>query len=367
MDRTILSRNKVGSNNTLQQKHVVEGVDNRLSSPDNVYSNILLSNDETNKAQIAQFNVTRSESYLPKANDYYMAVARFEIPNNNIPLFIFKEQTYGICMVNGAASSTVYCTLNPAPGNLNRAIYNVQTFLDTVNIAIETACTAVGIADIPRVYLELPSQLQKIRFSSNANWLGSGTTPVWQLWMNWELFYFFQTMQVYFTGSYIGQLLAPPPPPGNNLYDAKGYKIVVKDNYNGNYVAGTSYTMSQETPLLALYISILNLIVATSSLPINGELISVRQGSTSATFNTIADFAPGQVANYSDNFTPYIYNPAFYRLIDLNSASPLNKLDFTIYYSDADNNISPLYLLPSQKLTVKLVFVKKALYNNEYS
>lgn len=352
--KSMIDRDPRGTKQNIRDRNVVNGTDVRLQSPDNVYVDVQLTNESADNIMIAQYSTTRSNPILEKANDYYLAIARFEIPNNDIPLFLFKDNTYSLTMVNGGVSSKVFLEYTAAPGNLSRSIYTVQEFIDSLNRAITTSCGNVGIAEIPRVYLNRSNQLQGIKFSDNANWLGAGTTPVWQIWMNWELFYFFQTMQVYFSGAFN---------PANGL----SYRILVKDNYDGNYVAGIGYNMTQETPLLSLYISVLNIIIATTSLPVSAELVAIKKGDTSSTFNTVADFAPGQLANFSDNFTPYIYNPQFYRLVDLLSNSQLNKLDFQIYYTDADGNVSPLYLLPTQKMTIKFIFVKKSLYNNEYS
>lgn len=353
-DQSMVARDQKGSNLSIQDRHVVDGVDVRLTSPDNIYVDVQLTNPSSHSTMIAQYSTTRSNAIVDKANDYYLTIARFEIPNNDIPLFIFKDNTYAVTMVNGGVSSKVYLQYVTPPGNLPGAIYAVQTFLDSLNDAITTSCANVGILDVPKVYFSRTTQLQGIKFSDNANWLGGTTVGTWQMWMNWELFYFFQTMQVYFLGNF-------------DPVDGRAYRILVKNNYDGNYTLGTGYNMTQETPLLSLYISILNLIIATTSLPVNAELISLKKGDTSSTFNTIADFAPGQVADFSDNFTPYIYNPAFYRLTDLVSGAPLNKLDFQVYYSDADGNVSPLYLLPSQKMTIKFAFIKKSLFNNSYN
>lgn len=352
----LVDRDPTGTQINIQDRHVINGVDKRLQNPDNVYFDVQLSNNDKNNAMIAQYSTTRSNPIIPKSNDYYLAIAKFQIPNNNIPLFVFKDNTYYVTMVNGAVESKVALVYTAPPGNIPKTIYTIQEFLDTFNTAISTACANVGIPvpDEPKVVLNRTTQLQYISFSDNANWLGGGVTPTWQMWMNWELFYFFETIQVYYAGQY-------------DPVDGKAYRILVKNNYDGNYVPGLEYKMSQETPLLSLYISILNVIVATTTLPVSAELIAIRSGDTSSTFNTISDFTPGQLANYSDNFTPYVYNPQFYRLVDLLSNTGLNKLDFQIYYSDADGNVFPLYLLPSQKLTIKFIFVKKSLYNNEYN
>lgn len=379
----LISRNLVGGNLTIQDRHVVNGNDMRLVSPDNVYVDIQISN-YTNDPQPIQYHTTRNSDIIPKASDYYLTVARFSIPASSIPLFRFKENYYSVTVVNkdnapGLTESRVYLTYPVlSPGNDSRQIFRVQEFLDSVNTAIRQACINVGLVVddvIPKAFLDLDTQLQKIRFNDNSKWVG--TNPLnanqdYQLWMNWPLFYYFTTMQVFYSGN-----LNPP--------DGKGYKIIVKNNYNGNYIPlpdpNNGYFMSQETPLLPLYISLQNIIVATTAIPVSAELIAIKQNpliaastgtgagdsSSSATFNTITDFIPGQLADFSDNFTPYIYTPTEYRLIDLLSNAPINKLDIQVFYTDVDGNINPLDVLPGTKVNIKLGFLKKALFNNEYN
>lgn len=383
--RGLISRNLVGGNLNIQDRHVVNGNDIRLASPDNVYVDIQVSN-YTNDPQPIQYHTTRNSDIVPKASDYYLTVARFSIPASSIPLFRFKENYYSVTVVNklnaGLKESRVFLTYPVvSPGNDSRQIFRVQEFLDSVNNAIIQGCIDVGFGsenDIPRVFLDLDTQLQKIRFADNNNWVGIDDNQNFQLWMNWQLFYYFTTMQVYYSGK-----LNPP--------DGKAYKIIVKNNYNGNYIPNPippefpdplkGYFMSQETPLLPLYISLQNIIVATTAIPVSAELIAVKQNpliaavtgtgagdsSSSATFNTITDFIPGQLADFSDNFTPYIYTPTEYRLIDLLSNAPINKLDVQVFYTDVDGNINPLDVLPGTKVNIKLAFLKKALFNNEYN
>lgn len=339
-------------------------MDPRLSTPDNVYFDASIVNNDPNNAIVATYATTRNTPIVDKCSDYYLAVARFNIPNDSIPLFVFQDNTYEVTMVNGAASSSrfvQYVPYSTLPGE--KGVYTVQHFLNMVNTCIALCCADVGIADVPVVYLDWSSQLQSIRFSSNANWRSTiPVLPVWQLWMNWRLYYYFQGITTYDLG----------------VFGGKAFMIVVQDCNNGNvkeYPAGSGtlvYNMSQECPLLPNYISIHSIIVATTTVPISAEQISFTPQSQpfglgdSNTFNIITDFTPGEAATYSENFTPYVYNPAFYRLVDLLSNESLKKFDFQIYYSDTYQNVRPLYLLPGQRITVKFIFVKKGLYSNDY-
>ena len=330
---------------------------------DNIYVDIPIVNNNDNKWVVANYNSTRSQPYLSNASEYYLAVARFDIPNNNIPLFTFLDNYNSITMVNGAAQSQRYVQYISS-STLNKGVYTIQAFLDMINTTINLCCADVGIPanEAPLVWLNQDRRVQVFSFSDNANWLG-GQSATWQLWMNWNIFYFFQSLQVYANGEF------NPP-------DGKSYLVLVKDNYNGNYSAGPisatalNYNMTQESSLLQLYVTIKSIILATTSIPVNPENISYNGNASTAsgvsisnsqTFNIIADFIPGQSAFYSDNFTPYVYRPPFYRLIDLVSNQPLNKLDFQIYYTDDVGQIYPLMLNPKQSVTIKLIFIKKSL------
>ena len=333
--------------------------DPRLDSPDNIYLEARIVN-ERNIPTPLTYSTTRNTDIISKASDYYLAVGRFSIPNDTVPLFIFQDLTYSITMVNGAAESRRFLQYVPnGIDTIPRGIYQVQIFLDMINDAITLACGDVGIigADIPYVYLDLNSQLQVFGFSNNANWLG--TSPTYQLWLNWRIYEFFTTLPIIWSGSISGIAGA-----------GKDMRIIVKNNGNGNTGVITNipayYRMSQETALLNKYLSSYSIIIGTNTLPIQAKLLSIQNSSTSASISALADFIPSHDGSYSDNFTPYAYNPAFYKLIDFNTNGAINKVDFQVFYSDRDGNLYPITLLPGQRALIELVFVKKSLYNNMY-
>jgi hypothetical protein len=339
---------------------VVGKVDPRLNNPDNVYLDASITNNHSNITIPASYSTTRNVNIIDSTSDYYLSVARFVIPNDNIPLFVFRDDTYLITISNGGVESSRYVAYIPSSSDPDeRFIYTIQSFLNMVNATIALCCADVGIAEIPVAYLDKNTNLQGIRFSNNANWLGS-TAAVWQMWFNWPLFYFFKTMEHYYAFN----------------FDLKSYLIVVQNQNNGNVrvVSGvTYYFMEQETDLLSLYVTVHSIIVATTGVPVEAELISFRTHGANAgegsseTFNIITDFVPGESANYSENFTPYVYIPNFYRLVNLKKGGGLNKFDFQIFYSDIYQNVYPINLLPYQRITVKFAFVKKSLYSNAWS
>lgn len=287
-----------------------------------MFINIDIVNNSADELMPARYNKTYAQSIIAGIGAHSIAVSKFTIPNNNIPLFIFKN-TYVVTVVNGTASSSQSVQFNhPCSAN---AVYTIQSFLDMINTTIGACCNAVGISthNIPYVWLDKTSQLQKIHFSNNIAWLG--TEPQLQLWFNWDLFYFFQSMQVYFSGQYTDN----------------AYRILVKNNHN-NYTntPNGGYEMSQETQLLSLYRSVTSIIITSDSLCPGNNIINT--------------YYPALSSNYSDNFMPYNYNPTSYQSFELMNDGSLNQIDLQIYYTDNANNVSPLYLLPGQVAKIEL-------------
>lgn len=344
-------------------------MDKRLDMSDNIYLDTLITNSYNDKSIQARYSSTRTSPIVEKPTDYYMSIVRFDIPNQSIPLFIFKDDFFKVTMVNNVGTTAIstrsvsFISTSTDPNN--RGVYAVQYFLNMINATIAQCAVDVGIVDAPVVFLQQPTQYQGIRFSNNIRWLGAGTSPDWQLWFNQPLFYFFRTMATYFVPQDLGELT---------------HRIIVQDNNNGNFTeypsgSGTNvYEMTQETNLLVNYITISKIIVTTSSMPLKSENISIGRSTIpsvtalgdSNSLPIITDFVPGQFGEYSENFTSYIYNPSFYRLIDINFNTPLYRFDYQVSYVDVYGNIEPLYIEPGSSMSMKFGFFKKSLYNNEY-
>lgn len=330
--------------------------DPRKLNADNVYYQATVTNNNQNKTIPIQFEETKSSPLIDIANNYYISVLRLEIPNNDVPLFYFIDNAYSITMVNGAAESKQIMNYISDARISNNGIYTVQQYINSINAAIIAGCAAVGIvgADIPYVYINQKDRLT-VHFSDSANWLGNADTPVFQLWFNWNLYEYFQTLKIYFNGTF-------------NALSGKDYRIFVQNNQNGNYVAGTGYEMSQEAEMLELFIDTFQVLIISNTIPVNREgFNALDQSGNNVQFGVVTDFLPKISSSYPDNFTPFFYTADQPRLIDLIGSLPINKIDFAAYYVDRKRVIRPLNLLPGQSMNIKFGFFNKALYNNKYN
>lgn len=329
---------------------------------DNVYYLVSVNNPEVTsqnpngRALELRYSVTKNTSIIEKANDYYLAVDQVELPNNDIPLIVFKENYWYVTMQNGGVTDSQPINYIPSqPGNMG--IYSIQNFLNMINNAILTASINVGIPAPNIPYIIKSNQRLIIVFPGDDvdtnNWLSSipANPANWNLYMNWNLYYFFQSIQVYF----------------NNTFSlGLDYRIVVADNRNGNFTSGVGYRMSQEEDLLFLLRDVQQIFITTSSLPINLQYINTNntQGSDIG-LGVVLNLSPLFNSDFGGNFVPYTYQQDYPKLIDLEGYGPINKLDFQVYWVDSSRNIYPIFILPGQSCYIKFAFYRKSLFNQK--
>jgi hypothetical protein len=338
-------------------------MDKRLVTCDHNYLNISVRNTKTNEDILAKYQETRSTVIIENPNEHYLAVVRFEIPLNLVPIFNLKyiandpanPLIYSVTLKNGVNELQVFLLNNQSNGNVG--IYTIQSFIDIVNIAINTGATALGM-DIPLVSFDPKSQLCTIYFTNNANWLGDANTAVWQLWFNKPLFDKFAQFYVQI-------------PFGYNGPNGKFAKYYVQDNFNGNYItvgANPGYYMTQEFPFVSQWDEVASIVIVSTKIPVNKEDISLRgDNGNNILISAISDFIPIRYGSLSRERYTIEYTPESFILLDMNSNMPLRTFDFQVYYVDLDGILYPLYLAPYSRMSLKLGFFKKSLFSNAWT
>ncbi len=138
------------------------------------------------------------------------------------------------------------------------------------------------------------------------------------------------------------------------------------------------YIILEDYTTISLWFDLRRILIFSNTLPITPEVLpgSNNQRTTSTVAITspsnsnvvnyypiITDFAVG-LENANQLQEVLVYNPsAQYRLVDMTSDSPLNKIDLQFFWEDRYNNIIPVPLSTYQQASVKLLFTKKSIYN----
>lgn len=326
----------------------------------------------------AEFQEVRQQPIIQNPSEYQVAVSRVEIPTSFLPLFFFQDGQYKVTLTYVATGQNYQqIVVNTQPlSTSDKAIYSVQGFLDDINTAFELAYTALvtdhpGTVDFYPVMIfnpatQLFSLLVDPKYATGYPY--PNTTDNVQIWMNRQLYVKFGSFNVEYTNVY-------------NAPSGKDYKFVVNDTGNNQY----TYTfLNTATPTKFLRIEqdapshsmsdVSSIIITSNSLPLITDQFARSYGGN----QSFALSTQGKSANLpilteffvepSTFQTPastavFLYNAALYRMYDLFGNNPIQTLDFKFYWSDRQGNLYPLQIAPGRSLNLKIVFIKKGLFN----
>lgn len=372
---------------------------NIRNTPDNIYYNITIPHDPnygTNPSPM-NYSAYKTIQVLDKASDYYCAVTRFTIPLTTIPIAICpitptNGNIYNTGMFIGIRnlSNNIYYpaeVLFTPEVNLPafqpvvqqggkqiitpfHYIYSIETMINMFNNALFTSFNAFVLANPldPRA-LHLPPLLvydattTLISLIVHQSW-SFNTSLVnpnaWVIYMNQSSAQYFDAMpqKIYF----------------NNINNQNDYVLLTYNNATNGYPTNTfpalpTYLkMTQNYSTIFLWSPLHKILITSNSIPVVNEqipLINFVNPDQSNSFAILADFVV-QGTEAGDSRELAFYNPSGqYKLIDLASSTPLNKLTIEIYWQDTNNNIYPLMIGPNDIMELKLAFVKKDLYKKE--
>lgn len=325
--------------------------DYRKESTDIVYFTATKRNNSTMPEYI-NFAQNRSQDIVSKANDYYMAVISFDIPNSPMPIFEY-EDVYSVTITEAGVDYQVFLIYDDYgdPARLLnpnfRGIYYFQQFLDMLNKALITAYNASGATgEIPKMFLRPDG-----RFEIKQDLAFSG-----ELYFSAETYRLFLGIESYFV-SYDG-------------VNGKDEFLVNKDNGNNTITSGgVTYSLNvQENKSQYLWPDIRYIAITSSKIPSTKEYFGLDTFNTNAQTQIIADFVPLYTESGGIDRTDWTYSSgAGYRLVDLTSDSSIREIDFNAIGLTRTGKQIPIFLAPRAAATVKFMFIKKSLVNNEYN
>lgn len=353
-------------------------------SDDHIYVDISFRNDLT-VPQAISFNATNVASIVDRASDYYFSVIRMTCDINQLEIMRLQDNTFSVTLSYAGVDEQVFVNAALIPVNQRDAtnpsfIYTYPTFITAINQAFANAFAALAISSPgfsptapPRLVYQGPNDglIFKVQLEYDP---AVGPNPI-EVYMNDALGQLIQR----FTGIF-----------QYNATNGKDFKFAIDSNIATVETVSTTAPLSSYDPNLpqpTAGTTILNiqqpfqtfynwydfrtLFVSSSSLPISTQITeNQNQGGANAQEGIITDFVPIQFGIGSDTLSRLEYLPtAEYRLIDLNSASPIRNIDFRVFYTsrnvlNADGSYTPipLQLAPNQEFTIKMLFVKRAKY-----
>lgn len=390
---------------------------------DNIYININIGHEpgtfNTNPAiapsgtgeTIAEYSVNKTQPILDKASDYYCSIIRFDIPLATVPIFIMPiipnqpnplltPLIFGINM-NGVKRS-VYLRYLPDgifdPPVQNQTsqvintfyyVYSYDTLINMINYALANLYIICGLnapamfptTNPPYMYLDPATQLISFIVPKFFTEVTAPLSFIPTIYINEPMINYLNSFQYFYNGDnrpdgdnfvFVFNNLVTQNPyvlanPG--LLLPNNVKILPRPD-QGYYLSGVNPVSS---PLYIQYIesfstvvywsSLKKILITTSTIPVSPEFIQPNLNSAvSSSLPVITDFTPIIQSSNESRSIAY-YNPSGqYRLVDMISDSPLQKINVKIYWEDNNSNIYPLTISLYQTISIKMAFLRKTLY-----
>jgi len=363
---------------------------------DNVYVNISVTNPNIgiNNPVQATYNVSYDINILDNPSEYYFSIVSFQIPLNEVPLFVMPivpgqpdpnltPYIIGVCQQqdqstvppqNGTPNPTAtnfpisveYWTqiedITNNPGNsLYYYVYNYQHLVDMFNYALNQSWVAAGSpGNLPYMIWNEAQKIFQIVMPVSFVKATASAGFHWTVFFNYSAFYpisSFNAVQnngrfeIWEPSAEIDNSLIANAPIGNGARTG----------------AGAAYIFSQEWSTYDYINSVRKLVMTSSTIPLQKEYypsVNNSQNGNANTIGIVTDFnleltEPGQQRSVA------LYSPAVYHLADLISDSPLRKIDISFWWIDRLNQFYPLFLSQYDAITMKLAFFNKRLYRSQ--
>lgn len=347
------------------------------SSDDHVYVNVSIVNNSVVESIIAQTNAPRSTVIVENPSNYYMSVIRFFIPLQELPIFIFLDNTYSVTISNGVLDFQTFLifvpdfTTNispPQPPPFNRYVYSYEQFLTSINNALSTSFIASGLPGVAPYMIYNPVT-QLISLIAPASFHNAGfndqNQPI-KVWFNTSLYTFFGNFNKLFNGY--------PPSPVN--INGKNFNIIIKPTGENEIIIPASFggplaglQMTQEYFALSNWNDFRSLVITTTSIPIRAEIIpsGLISGNGNGSPGTQVGYRPiltdfeliFNQAGDTQSFAQY-FPPGEYRLVDLLGSTPLKNIDLQFWFQNRNLELFPILIGPLKSLDIKMIFRKKS-------
>ena len=361
---------------------------------DNSYFNFWVRNDEDYLQKEAFFQEQRNDTILSKMEDFTMAVVRFKIPAQAIPLFLFEDDTYTFSWALSADGGSTFSDFktstlvwNPALQNVftngkgfpyTRFVYYYWHMLTLMNATLSNLMVQAladanyvavlgGVTQAPRVELSPPTNGPFMRFllpltalGGNVPFARQGQNGIY-IFANPKLFNFIAGFNSkYFDG---GAVVG-----GVRQIDASHqFEFLNKDNSPqvtlpalDGVGARPFLSVPQDYSNLHLWQK-LSRILLTTDMPISAESIGVSGENGlpfSQTLLTDFEIMPDERGTQRENI--FFYPQGELRRYNFSSNGVLNKMSVRVYFQLQDLSLIPVLLPPGYELTIKLQFQRRA-------
>ena len=351
-----------------------------LNSPDNVYYNVVARNVEYDLPWVNtfKFNTMTDEPIIENPYNYYLTIWRFSIPTYFIPEIQVPPQInqlnpnlseFSVTLEydgNISQEFIIYVannTISPPTGTINELdrsnpyyfMFSYQQFLFIMNTALSLAFTNLAAKPVGSLAPYMVYDSNERLFSlicEKAFYDLTLALPI-KIYINFPLYKLFTGFPVIFT----------------DLNQGRDIQFDVEDYLNNSYqIPNTSpifpptlFEIKQNTPSIPNWSPFKSLIFLSNLLPIKPEYTSL---SGDSFIPLLADFEPLKQTSSDLQTNIQFFPQGPLRLVDLQSKSPIYKIDLNIKWIDQYGEPQDIIIPTGDNLSVKIAFLKKSAFNN---
>lgn len=347
-----------------------------VGSDSHIFWNFQIFNNDVTPI-LATFKENRDSPILDNASDFKVAIVRYTVPVTSVPLFDFSDYPGQGVTLRDLSSGTDFRTKvlyqsssTPNVSGVIAPVYSYQMFVEMINLALLTSYTALKAANPgapitqPPFLIYSPDTEIFSLYQQTAATDTAGTRT--EIYFSYALAAFFgPNFPENFIHSYGGSVMdkdvyLPAYYTGDNIVT-----LTTGPTGRPNHVGGTLYKMSQEYSNIGLIGAngFRTLVITSNQLTIQPEntTSSERPGVPNSS-RILTDMEP--VIADATNARGYLqYQPNIYRFTDLLGSQPVSTLDLNLQWQDGAGDLFPVYLLPGQTITMKVLFLKRELAN----
>jgi hypothetical protein len=381
-----------------------------MGDPTHVYLNLDVVNNSTTTSQPLVFNETRNMPFLTNSQDYFCSVVRFTLQtSNSLPVFIpdiltgqsdYNKTVYAITMSLTQITTSVpsgektYTTKiksayiqyarqdatvplpSPPTTRVDTSssyyfVYNINDWVDMINLCFKqltneliSAFSSTFNFNQPFITYDISSGLFTIHSDNSMDLIGSGGTFDLQIGFNSRLYNILP----------FSSLKLPNPLDTDNPSFGTIYRLNLFNKsdsnvsiiYSSSEVAERYIILQTEFSPISIMNPIRNVYFTSNTLPIQPTLVSPPKiiGDTTLSVGSVSGDLSNIIADYSipvssqNNYNgEIIYAPsAEYRLLSMNSAQNINRIDLNAYWESKTGQAYPIYLPSGCSANIKIMF-----------
>lgn len=360
---------------------------------DNIYLNITFEPDYSVNGPVAlEYDVTKDVPIVDNGSEYYCSIIRFDLPlaeipvtlppivpnqsNPNLTPLVIGISYNGVDYPQHVIFETQLSAIPPPAQNMPYTVYtdyyNIYEYQWMIKLINTALLASFNLSPLPGLFggyvppyynFNETTQLIELIIPKYFHTLTAPAVAIPTININYSFYQFLENF------TYVGLSYGPTEINNFNAYLDTSYL----NDINGYALYGTAptspptyYILQQSAFSMQYWNPVKKILFTSDSIPIRKEFVQINQSSGLApSLPIITDFTPTVENSTASRSIAYYFPTAQYRLADILTNGPVQKISLKVYWEDLYGNINPMTIGSYQQANVKMAFLRKSLYKHK--